>query len=845
MKTRNHPSFAALLLALVSACSSGVDTSSHHDGTGGQDGSFSYPGRHQSAPIDLLFVIDNSASMADKQEILAAAVPDLVDRLIRPRCINSKHEVVAEQDGKCPALSRREFDPIQDIHIGVISSSIGGHGSDSCSNVPTASYTPRMEDMAHLLTRDSEGGTVPTYDGKGFLLWDPRAKGTPPGDSNAVEFVAEFVRIVRGAGQDGCGFEASLEAWYRFLVDPAPYGAIVATDCSTGKPEEGGQCRGPDGTIDDVVLQQRRDFLRPDSMLAVVMLTDENDCSVIDADQGFLALRAYSGDEPFHMPRATSACNDDPNSPDCKSCGQIDPATDPQCATGFSELEDALNLRCWRQKERFGIDFLYPVRRYVYGLTQPVFKPQPYCESSNDPRCTEWDHLAFPAGVTNGDLNPLFCTEYEKNGDGTDNRKRCKGMLRDPKLVLLVGIVGVPWQDIANNPNSLEDGYRPAEELSWTAAVYENYNHGKATENQKAPAPGVTDKLSVWNLVVGEMDMNRSVHDANGTPHFNSRFLQPDPRRSGMALDPLMIESVEPRAGVNPATGTAIAASSAGTPTANPINGHEWDIQQRNDLQYACVFELPAPKDCLADSVSCDCAEADGMNNPLCQNEQGQYGKTQYRGKAYPGRRQLATLRGVEALNWGQTIVASICPANTRDSDAADYGYRPAMDAIIDRLRTVLSGTCWSVMLAPDADGHVDCAILEATKYPAGESTCAPCDPDEARAEVPQASKDTLESNPNYVENALQCVCEILQAPVGAELDACISSTEDFPVVDGKKVNGWCYVDPAINPDANAALVAHCNADEKRAIRFVGWYGNPKPGSLTFMRCKGTTFGGS
>ena len=42
---------------------------------------------------------------------------------------------------------------------------------------------------------------------------------------------------------------------------------------------------------------------------------------------------------------------------------------------------------------------------------------------------------------------------------------------------------------------------------------------------------GVTDKLSVWHHVVGEMDMYRSVHDANGTPHFNSRFLQPDPSR--------------------------------------------------------------------------------------------------------------------------------------------------------------------------------------------------------------------------------------------------------------------------------------------------------------------------
>ena len=319
--------------------------------------------------IDLLFMIDNSASMADKQDILAAAVPDLVNRLIQPRCINAQAVEVPEESGKCPVGSKREFDPVNDIHIGVLSSSIGGHGADSCANVPTSAYTTRMEDMSHLITRDLQGGTVETYEGKGFLFWDPKAKGTPPGDANPTELVNKFVKIVQGTGQDGCGFEAILEAWYRFLVDPAPYGKIVATDCNSGQPVEGGACRGPDGTIDDTVLQQRKDFLRPDSLLAVVMLADENDCSVIDGGQSFLAVQAYSGSQPFHLPRATSACNDDPNSAECKSCGQIDPSTDPQCATGFNELDDALNLRCYRQKERFGFDFLYPVRRYAYGLT--------------------------------------------------------------------------------------------------------------------------------------------------------------------------------------------------------------------------------------------------------------------------------------------------------------------------------------------------------------------------------------------------------------------------------------------------------------------------------------------
>jgi hypothetical protein len=38
--------------------------------------------------VDLLLVIDNSRSMADKQKILALAVPDLVESLVNPPCID-------------------------------------------------------------------------------------------------------------------------------------------------------------------------------------------------------------------------------------------------------------------------------------------------------------------------------------------------------------------------------------------------------------------------------------------------------------------------------------------------------------------------------------------------------------------------------------------------------------------------------------------------------------------------------------------------------------------------------------------------------------------------------------
>src|SRR2546428_793175 len=125
-------------------------------------------------------------------------------------------------------------------------------------------------------------------------------------------------------------------------------------------------------------------------------------------------------------------------------------------------------------------------------------------------------------------------------------------------------------------------------------------------------------------------------------------------------LDPLMIESPTPRTGV----------------TANPINGHEWN--PGDDLQYACSFKLPVPQPgaCSAEDIA--------AQNPLCQDDAtGQYTTTRYRAKGYPGVRELSVLKGVG----DQGIVASVCPADLSDPTSQAYGYRPAIGAIIDRVK--------------------------------------------------------------------------------------------------------------------------------------------------------------
>src|SRR5258705_8412703 len=89
------------------------------------------------------------------------------------------------------------------------------------------------------------------------------------------------------------------------------------------------------------LLQQRYDFLRPDSLVAVMMITDENDCSVVDVGQGFYSILPASGANPVSvLGHGTSICKDNPNDPCCYNCGQPTPAGcpdkagDPECSAG-------------------------------------------------------------------------------------------------------------------------------------------------------------------------------------------------------------------------------------------------------------------------------------------------------------------------------------------------------------------------------------------------------------------------------------------------------------------------------------------------------------------------------
>ncbi len=572
--------------------------------------------------VDLLFSIDNSRSMAEKQAILALTVDDLVASLVNPTCVDAAGLAVANQPANgsdaCPAGSQRVFAPVTDLHIGIVSSSIGGHGADSCPNsdMSTKECQPGVNttnnDKGRLLSRlDQCGGTqAPTYDGKGFLAWDPGQVATPPGekvfdDAMGGGLAPTFRNMVIGVGQIGCGYESQLESIYRFLADPDPYETISA--------ESG--VAVPSGT-DSVVLAQRKAFLRPDSLLAVVMLTDENDCSTKEYGQFYYVNQLRNGATPVRMPRARQICETDPNDECCKSCGQAQGncPDDPTCKdpngglnpATLSEFDDSINVRCWDQKRRFGIDFLYPTDRYVQAFTNPMI--------------TNRQGEVVP--------NPIFSDLDPSDGNGT---------IRDAGLVVFTGIVGVPWQDIARDPTDLKKGFKNPVEL--TASI---------------DATGMT----TWDVILG------------------------DPATGKKPLDPLMRETYEKRTGVNPITGDALV--DATMPLANPINGHERTILP-DDLQYACIFPLlpGTERDCTDASLTmCECVEQNN-DNPLCSPDpnNGNAPTLQTRAKAYPGLRELAVLEGTCG------VVTSICPAQLADAAADDYGYRPVVRNIVERIR--------------------------------------------------------------------------------------------------------------------------------------------------------------
>lgn len=188
--------------------------------------------------VDLLVVVDDSHSMWHEQVNLGENFQHLVRALTSP----------PDTDGD----GQPDHEAVTDLHVGIVSTNLGVMGVpsiDSCEDaldgddgVLLSTHHPRRDANGQVIEDDCDD-TYPS-----FLAYDPtstsdRVYRTPEELDAAFQCIALL-------GTDGCGYEQPLDAMARALDVHARAGGAN------------------DG------------FLRDDSILAVVVLTDEEDCSV-------------------------------------------------------------------------------------------------------------------------------------------------------------------------------------------------------------------------------------------------------------------------------------------------------------------------------------------------------------------------------------------------------------------------------------------------------------------------------------------------------------------------------------------------------------------------------------
>lgn len=724
--------------------------------------------------VDILFAIDNSQSMGDKQEYLAEAVPDLLSGLLRPRCVNPETGApfpgdtsTADPTAPAPtygcATGAPEFKPVTDMHIGIVSSSLGNFGARTgvCDT-----NNGRSNDGGKLVAFNGRGATTVNALAEpngNFLAWYPQSednenKTRHPDPASPIlldsELSTNFEAMVRGVGQNGCGLEAQLESMYRFLIQPDPWDAI--------RLDGNGQADLGEG-IDYDVLKQRADFLRPDSLVAVIMLTDEDDSSADPLalnGQGWAFMDRNFPNSPVTRanndgktaPLPTTVCEDDPLSPDCTTCGfaaTCQPADSAACqklkqdgnCSGSSGVgtngyyaadDDQMNVRFHNMKRRFGIDPQYPIQRYVDGLTKYTV-PDRTTEHVIRPGATP-DARRSIASYTQTPkcTNPLFASRLPR--EPGENVCELPRSTRTPDLIFFAVIGGVPHQLLYPN------GYNP-----------DDPEANRTTEDQ-------------WVKILGKSKTFYDVKD-------------PD-------LSPYMVQSIDPRPGID---GNPDAPR--GDNSGNAINGREWRTAKQ-DLQFACTFPLrpESYRNCVAGDDSCDCNDLTvaTTNPPLCNGP-----TTQTRAKAYPTIRELMVARALGE----QGIAASLCPIVVDNKDDPRYGYRPAVASIIDRLKNALTQQCLPQKLRDDdqgtaADGTalpVDCLVL--AQLPLDSGGCSAQGLSEPDAEVLRVFREQQrEETGAVVEGGL----DLTSLPVCLIPQETVRKGDSCKNLNDKK---WCYVE--------------------------------------------------
>ncbi|MBA3459606.1 MAG: VWA domain-containing protein [Deltaproteobacteria bacterium] len=168
--------------------------------------------------VDILFVIDDSPSMADKQNNLAANFPNFIN-------------VLNTIQGGLP-----------DVHIGVVSSDVGSKATQDAAPAPAIGQIGNGGCSGTGKSGNLQTSGAPVT---GTFISDIKQTDGSRTKNYTGALDQVFAQMAR-VGAGGCGFEQHLEAMKRAL---------------NNNPANAG-------------------FLRPDAYLAVIFIADEDDCTM-------------------------------------------------------------------------------------------------------------------------------------------------------------------------------------------------------------------------------------------------------------------------------------------------------------------------------------------------------------------------------------------------------------------------------------------------------------------------------------------------------------------------------------------------------------------------------------
>jgi hypothetical protein len=286
--------------------------------------------------IDLLFVVDNSGSMAEEQ----AALADQIGTIIRTLIDQTEIDLLAANNEELQGAKA-----VKRLRVGTISTDFGVAGfgqNETPSSInaldPLERFTVVIPncgvkfdevtatDVDAERTRTGDRGVInltPVSATLGSIMCPASYPSFLAFDVEGTQSVVDFVDDVACTtvlGTSGCGFEFQLEAMLAAVTPSDSTAVSFATVHDAAA-----------GVADVPYPNGNAGFFREEAILAVIMITDEDDCST-------------SNTELF---RRSSTILQDPSAPILAASGN----------------PFRFNTRCTHFD-----DELYPIQRYVDGL---------------------------------------------------------------------------------------------------------------------------------------------------------------------------------------------------------------------------------------------------------------------------------------------------------------------------------------------------------------------------------------------------------------------------------------------------------------------------------------------